>query len=97
MTQSKEYPCTKGIVLGVEKFKLMNDMMINCFMKFQYITNSPILGPLDHRDYYIEPMAPICTRNATRQLPIDKDIVLIRLMQWNGRDVIIPLSASPSI
>jgi hypothetical protein len=30
-------------------------------------------------------------------LPIDKDIVLIRLIQWNGLDVIIPMSAAPSV
>lgn len=52
MTQSKEYSSTKGIVLGVEKFKLMNNVVINCFIKFQYITNSPILEPLGHRDFH---------------------------------------------
>ena len=47
--------------------------------------------------YYLQPVAPICTRNTTRQLPIDKDIVLIRLIQWNALDVIIPVSAAPSV
>jgi hypothetical protein len=97
----------KGNCSWLKNFKLMNDIINNRFVKFQYIKNSPILSgfsPWCQREqfernecYYVGPVAPICNRNATRQLPIDKDVVLIRFMYWDIRHVIVRVSASPSV